>query len=138
MQTQQHLGELLKAWQTFSQQTDISPIRDAAHYDQLCGLLNALWDETQGNGGHPLADLCRLVGMLVDRYEQAHHPANQVSGLEALRFLMQEHGLQLGDMPEIGGPEAVAEVLAGGRELTIGQVKQLAIRFGVSPATFID
>ncbi|KIA79948.1 hypothetical protein QR66_13080 [Chromobacterium piscinae] len=138
MQTQQNLSELLKAWQAFSQLTDIRPIREPAHYDQLCDLLNALWDETQGKEEHPLADLCRLVGMLVDRYEQAHHPANQVSGLDALRFLMQEHGLQLGDMTEIGSPVTVAEVLAGARELSLRQVKQLAARFGVSPATFID
>lgn len=138
MQAQLPLGELLKAWQTFSRQTDIGPIRDSAHYDRLCDLLNALWDEAQGKEKHPLASLCQLVGMLVERYEQVHHPANQVSGLDALRFLMQEHGLQLDDMTEIGSPVAVAEVLAGARELSLRQVKQLAVRFGVNPATFID
>ena len=132
MKSRLEISELLKAWQTFSQLTDVRPVRDAAHYDQLCDLLNTLWDETQGQDGHPLAELSRLIGILVERYEQEHHPANQVSGLDALRFLMQEHGLQLDDMTEIGSQVAVAEVLAGARELSLRQVKQLAVRFGVT------
>lgn len=131
-------ASLLPAWRAFSQATDIRPIRDADHYDRMSELLDALWDSTQGDEQHPLWDLSELVGDLVHDYENRNHPLPDATGLDALRHLMQEHGLRQNDLPEIGSQGVVSEVMAGKRELNLRQVKQLAARFGVSPATFID
>ena len=61
------------------------------------------------------------------------------SGLDALRFLMQEHGLTQSDFKqEIGSQGVVSEILNGRRKLTVKHIKNLAARFQVSPATFID
>lgn len=128
---------LLPAWQAFSQATDIRPIRDAAHYDRMCELLDALWESTQGDDAHPLWDLCELVGDLVHDYEATQHPVPEASGLDALRFLMQQHNLRQGDLPEVGSQGVVSEVLSGKRELNVRQIQALSQRFGVAPATFI-
>ncbi|WP_199103197.1 type II toxin-antitoxin system HigA family antitoxin [Aquitalea sp. ASV11] len=128
---------LLPAWQAFSQATDIRPIRDAAHYDRMCELLDALWESTEGDDQHPLWELSELVGDLVHDYEAQHHPQPEASGVDALRYLMQEHGLRQGDLPEIGSQGVLSEILTGKRELNLRQVKVLSQRFGVSPATFI-
>jgi HTH-type transcriptional regulator/antitoxin HigA len=50
---------------------------------------------------------------------------------------MAQHGLRQADLPEIGSQGVVSEILAGRRELNLRQVRALAERFGVSPATFI-
>jgi HTH-type transcriptional regulator/antitoxin HigA len=50
---------------------------------------------------------------------------------------MQQHGLRQGDLPEIGSQGVVSEILSGRRELNIRQIRALARRFGVSPATFV-
>lgn len=118
--------------------TDIGPIRDQAHYDRMSELLEALWDATEGDEANPLWELCELVGELVHEYEDTHHKLPEATGLDALRYLMHEHGLRQSDLPEIGSQGVVSEVLAGRRPLNLRQVKALGERFGVSPATFIS
>ena len=58
-------------------------------------------------------------------------------GIDALRYLMEAHGLRQTDLPEIGSQGVVSEILNGRRELNLRQIKALAARFKVSPETFI-
>ncbi|MFX5756808.1 helix-turn-helix domain-containing protein, partial [Acinetobacter baumannii] len=66
-----------------------------------------------------------------------HFPLQQVSPIEVLQFLMEQHQLTQSDLPEIGSQGVVSEILRGKRDLTLRQVKALAERFGVGPAVFI-
>ena len=60
-----------------------------------------------------------------------------VSGLEVLKYLMEQHSLTQSDLPEIGSQGVVSEVLRGKRELNVRQIEKLAARFHVSPAAFL-
>ena len=62
---------------------------------------------------------------------------HETTGIEALKFLMEQHGLKQGDLKEIGSQGVVSEILTGKRELNIRQVRALSERFGVSTATFL-
>lgn len=128
---------LLPAWEHFRRATDIAPIRDEAHYARMTEMLEALLDETAGDENHPAMGLADIVGDLIEDYEAAHHPLPETTGLQALKFLMVQHGLKQSDLTEIGSQGVVSEILAGKRELNIRQVRALSERFGVSPATFI-
>lgn len=128
---------LLPAWEKFSAVSGIAPIRDEAHYQRMTELLDTLLEETQGSEQHPAMDLVDIVGDLIADYEAEQDPLRDASGLEALAFLMAQHGLRQGDLPEIGSQGVVSEILAGKRELNIRQVRALAERFGVAPATFL-
>lgn len=132
-----NLKKLLPAWEQFRSATDIGPIRDEAHYAHMTQILEALLEETGSNEQHPLMGLVDIVGDLIEDYETAHHPTPQATGLEALRFLMQQHGLKQSDLPEVGSQGVVSEILAGKRELNVRQVKALSEKFGVSTATFV-
>lgn len=132
-----NLKKLLPAWEQFRSATDIGPIRDEAHYAHMTQLLEALLEETGSNEQHPLMGLVDIVGDLIEDYEKAHHPTPQATGLEALKFLMQQHGLKQSDLPEVGSQGVVSEILAGKRELNVRQVKALSEKFGVSAATFV-
>jgi HTH-type transcriptional regulator/antitoxin HigA len=66
-----------------------------------------------------------------------HHALADASGLEVLKYLMEEHDLTQSDLPEIGSQGVVSEVLRGKRELNVHQIKKLAARFHVSPAAFL-
>ena len=59
------------------------------------------------------------------------------TGVQALKFLMEQHGLKQSDLTEIGSQGVVSEILTGKRELNIRQVRALSERFGVSAATFV-
>ena len=69
--------------------------------------------------------------------ELKHWPMPVASGVDVLRFMMQEHGLTQGDLPGVGPQSAVLEILSGKRQLNIRQIRWLAGRFGVSVETFI-
>ena len=128
---------LLPAWENFRAATDIAPIRDKRHYLRMTKILEAVLDETQGNEKHPAMGLVDIIGDLIENYEKRHHPLPDVSGIQALKFLMEQHGLKQGDLTELGSQGVVSEILTGKRELNIRQVRALSTRFGVSAETFL-
>jgi len=120
--------------------TAISPLlslRNEQEYDRAVECLNRLLDEVGTNEQHPLYTLLDTLGTLIHAYEEEHHPIPACSGVDVLRFLMDEHGLTQSDVPEIGSQGVVSEVLRGKRELNIRQMRALAKRFQVSPSVFI-
>lgn len=137
MNAQIEIKHLLPAWQRFRSATDIAPIRNKTHYRRMVKTLEALLELTAGDESHPLMELVDIVGNLVEDYEAAHDALPETSGLEALRFLIEQHGLKQNELPEIGSQGVVSEVLTGKRELNVRQIRALAQRFSVSPATFI-
>lgn len=81
--------------------------------------------------------LVDLIGELIDSYETHHHALPETTGVQALQFLIEQHGLKQTELPEIGSQGVVSEILSGKRELNIRQVRALSERFKVSPATFM-
>lgn len=65
------------------------------------------------------------------------HPLPETTGIDALKFLMEQHGLKQCDLTEVGSQGVVSEVLAGKRDLNVRQVRSLSERFGVSAAIFL-
>ncbi len=130
-------SKLLPAWQAFTQQTDVAPIRNAAHYRRMTAMLDALLAQTGGDEAHPAMGLVDIVGDLVAHYEAKRHPLPEATGVQALRFLMAQHEVKQTQLPEVGSQGVVSEVLAGKREINVRQARALAQRFGVSTATFV-
>lgn len=112
-------------------------IRTEADYDRAVDRLNQLIDEVGTNEAHPLYELLDTLGTLIHAYEEAHEPLHESSGVEALQYLMEEHGLTQSDLPEVGSQGVVSEILRGKRELNVRQIRALAHRFSVAPAVFL-
>ncbi len=76
-------------------------------------------------------NLMRFVDIVIDQImRSATHQEPLGSGLDALRFLMQQHGLTQSDLKqEIGSQGVVSEIINGRRKLTIKPIKNLAQRF---------
>jgi HTH-type transcriptional regulator/antitoxin HigA len=106
-------------------------------YDAAVEQLNDLVDEIGDNPGNPRYRLIETLSALIEAYDHEHHPISDVSGLDMVRFLMNQHGLTQRDLPEIGSQGVVSEILNGRRELNLRQIRALAKRFGVSPASFL-
>ena len=117
--------------------TDIAPIRSTAHYRRMVTTLEALLEEAAGDERHPAMGLVDIVGDLIADYESQNASLPKTTGVHALKFLMDQHGIKQGELQEIGSQGVVSEILAGKRELNIRQVRALAKRFGVSVATFV-
>ena len=131
------IKRVVPAWERFREATDIGPIRGEAHYLRMTQMLDSLLELAAGDETHPAMSLVDILGELIEDYEARIHPQPRVSGVAALKFLMEQHGLRQSDLRDIGSQGVVSEILAGKRELNIRQVRKLSDRFGVSPATFI-
>jgi HTH-type transcriptional regulator/antitoxin HigA len=112
-------------------------IRNEHEYDLAVERLNHLLDEVWTDEQHPLYTLLDTLGILIHAYEEQHHPMPECSGVDVLRFLMDEHGLTRSDMPEVGSQGVVSDILRGKWELNVRQIRALAQRFQKSPAVFI-
>ena len=110
---------------------------EGLNQDALPAMLEDLLDKAAGDESHPAMGLVDIVGDLIADYEAEHHLLPEATGLQALQFLMAQHGLKQADLPEIGSQGVVSEVLAGKRKLNIRQLQALSERFGVSTATFV-
>jgi HTH-type transcriptional regulator/antitoxin HigA len=113
-------------------------IRTAQEYDAAVERLNTLVDKVGDNPKHPQYRLIETLSVLIKAYDREHHSLPDVSGVDVVRFLMEEHGLTQKDLPEIGTQGVVSEVLSGRRALNVRQISALAERFGVKPGAFLD
>lgn len=110
-----------------------------AEYDRLARLLDRLLDLVGENEDHKLMGLIDILSYMIDKYdEQKNYQIKNVTGIAALKFLMEQHHLKQSDLAEIGSQGVVSEILQGKRQLNINQIKKLSARFHVSAETFID
>jgi HTH-type transcriptional regulator / antitoxin HigA len=115
----------------------IFTIRNEQEYNTAIKRLNDLLDEVGDNEKHPLYSLLDTLGTLIQVYEEEHEPMPENSGVEVLRYLMEEHQLVQSNLAEVGSQGVVSEVLSGKRELNVRQIRELAKRFHVSPDVFM-
>ena len=109
-----------------------------ADFEQLVSHLDALLDRVGDDEHHPLIRLVDIMSDAVSAYEAEHFQEPMGKGIDALRYLMEAHGLRQTDLPEIGSQGIISEILNGRRKLNLRQIRALAARFKVSPATFIS
>lgn len=128
------IKELETSW---SVMRSLLSIQTEADYDRAVSWLNDLLDEVGTNEAHPLYDLLDTLGTLIYAYEEEHMKIPSASGIDALLYLMDEHGLTQSDLPEVGSQGVVSEILKGKRQLNVRQINALAKRFGGSAAMFI-
>lgn len=128
------LGCLEVAWRAAA---PFIEVRNADQHERALALLNQLWETVGENNAHPLMGLLVTLATLVETYEEEHYPIPDVPGWEILNHYMEDHGLTESDLPEIGTPSVVSEILTGKRDLNASQIRTLAKRFKVPIAMFV-
>ncbi|KJK25960.1 transcriptional regulator [Burkholderiaceae bacterium 16] len=132
-----NVAALTAHFRALSEVVPLHPIRTERDYDKAVNVMNALLDAGAADESHPLADLVATLGELIADYDQAHYAFPAISGVDALRFLMEQHHLTQAQVPEIGSQGVVSEILKGRRELNVRQIRALAARFGVATSVFL-
>ena len=112
--------------------------RNNSEYEKLLNVVEKLMQISRESKDERVTSLLRLISKNLEEYEARRFPSKPVSPLEMLEFLMEEHGLGQGDLPEIGSQSLVSKVLNGERQLTVEHIQKLSKRFGVSPSVFIE
>jgi len=107
-----------------------------ADYQRTVTLLDELVDIVGDDESHSLISLMDTLSLLVESYENEHYPMTDVSAQDVLQSIMQEHGLQESDFPEIGDQQKVLGILKGEQQLNTQQIRALSTRFKVSEMVF--
>jgi len=136
MNAQLAIAPITNAWDNFRGATHIGHITDERDYEEATRVADELLGIGAMDEGHPSHSLFMTISDLIYAYDQRHYPVPKVSGVQILRFLMEQHDLKQNQLPEIGRQSVVSEILAGKRSLTVDHIRNLSARFGISPAAF--
>jgi HTH-type transcriptional regulator/antitoxin HigA len=132
------IRDIARHFTALSAVVPLRPIRSERDYKSAVRSIDELLDAGGADESNVLADLVALIGEFIAEYEQRKgYVLPDATGVDALRFLMEQHGLRQSDLPEIGSQGVVSEVLSGKRDLNARQIRALAERFGIGPATFL-
>jgi len=114
---------------------ELKPIRSKADYKKALIEVERLWGAKSGT---PEGDRLDVLATLIDAYEAEHYPMDPPDPIEAIKFRMEQQGLTRRDLePLIGTRTRVAEVLNRKRSLSIGMIRRLHDRLGISAEVLI-
>jgi HTH-type transcriptional regulator/antitoxin HigA len=115
--------------------TDVKPIRTEADYDAAMEEVAGLWGAMSGT---PEGDRLDVLATLIDAYEAKHHAMDAPDPIEAIKFRMEQQGMTRKDLEDIIGTRTrIAEVLNRKRSLSIGMIRRLHDRLGISAEVLI-
>lgn len=114
---------------------NIKPIRTEDDYNSALARIEEIWD---AQPGAPESDELDVLAVLVEAYEDEHHPIDPPDPIEAIRFRMDQMGLTQKDLePLIGSRGRVAEVLNKKRGLNIEMIRNLTESLGIPAEVLI-
>lgn len=114
---------------------DIKPIRNEADYEAALREIERLWGAKEGT---PQGDRLDVLTTLVEAYEREHFPIDAPDPIEAIRFRLEQQGLdQRALVGVIGGRSRVYEVMHRKRALSLEMIRRLNKRFGIPAEVLI-
>jgi len=102
---------------------NISPIKTKQDHENALNRIEALW-EAQPNT--PKGDEFEILATLIHVYENEHCPIDAPDPVEAIKFRMEQQGLEDIDLvPMLGQRSRVTEILKKQRKLSITMIRKL-------------
>jgi len=107
----------------------LRPIRTEAQHRAALKDIERLWEAPLRSPEH---DRLEVLATLVEDYEQRRHPIYPPDPVEAIRFRMEQLGLDRKALePVIGSRARVSEVLSRRRRLTLDMIRRLRDQLGI-------
>lgn len=101
----------------------VKPIKTAEDNRVALERIEQLWDAEPNTLE---GDELEVLATLVEAFEEAHYPIDASDPIEAIRFRMEQQGLEDKDLvPFLGTRSRVTEVLKRQRRLTINMIRKL-------------
>jgi HTH-type transcriptional regulator / antitoxin HigA len=115
-------------------------IQDDLQYEHSIEIIDHLMTFKRLTQGQSL--YLETLVQLVQAYEAAHHgiDTSKISGLDSLRHLLEENGMNASDLARLLGVHASlgSKILRGQRSLTLDHLRKLCTHFKVNPQLFMD
>jgi len=113
----------------------VKPIKTRRDYESAMKAIERLWGARAGTRE---GDQLDVLATLIDAYEAEHFPMDPPDPIEAIKFRMEQKGLTRKDLAKILGTRTrVSEVLNRRRNLSIGMIRQIHKKLGVSAEVLI-
>ena len=114
---------------------NIKPIRTEADYQAALKEVEALMSAELNT---PAGDKLDIMVTLIEAWEREHYPMDYPDPIEAIRFVMEQRGLEPKDLvPMIGQANRVYEVLNRKRPLTLNMIRKLHKDLGIPAESLI-
>ncbi len=108
---------------------DIKPIRTEGQHRAALKAIERLWSAEPGTPEH---DRLEVLATLVEDYEEKHQVIYPPDPVEAIRFRMEQLGLDRKALEAcIGSRARVSEVLSRRRRLTLEMIRRLHKQLGI-------
>ena len=116
----------------------VRAIETEQEYDRMVAAVEHLMDKGEDRLSPEESALLETIGILIQAYDDRHHPLPSVAPNEMLAYLMETSGRTAKDLlPVLGTRGRVSEVLSGKRSISKEQAKKLASVFKVTVDLFI-
>jgi len=128
---------ILQAWMPFKKAIGVTSVHTEEEYARATATIDVLLDEIGDDESHPLADVLDYLADQVKAYEDEHFSIPKAKPHDALRFLMEQHGLRQEDLSDCAPQSRISEILAGKRTISKEHAKRFARRFNVHADIFL-
>ncbi len=101
----------------------IKPIKTKHDYQEALAKVETLWDARKNT---PKGDALDVLTTLIESYEEKHFSILPPDPIAAIKFRMEQLGLEQADMaPYFGGRNRVSEIFKKRRSLSIRMMRML-------------
>ena len=114
---------------------ELKPIKTKAACKEALKEISELLNAPPGSSE---ADRLEVLSILVEAYEDEHHPIDPPDPIEAIKFRVEQQGLTRRDLePYIGSRARVSEVLNRKRPLSVEMIRRLHKGLGIPAEVLI-
>lgn len=114
---------------------EIKPIRTEGDHAEALRLIERLWGAKAGTHD---GDRLEVLATLTEAYEREHWPIDPPDPIEAIRFRLEQQGLDVSALVGVIGTRSrVYEVMHRQRKLSLAMIRRLHERFGIPAEVLI-
>lgn len=102
----------------------IKAIKTENDYENALDRLKSIF---QADTDTPNGDEAEVLSILIEKYEDEHYPIGMPDPIEAIKFRMEQMGMNQKDLAEVVGfTSRVSEILNRKRKLTLNMIRKLS------------
>lgn len=115
----------------------IKPVKTKKDYEAALQRCYELMQKDNKPGTRD-ADELEILSILVENYEQKHYPVPPPNPVAAIRYRLQQTGIDEKELTKIlGGRSRKSEILSGKRKLSLNMIRELHEKLKIPAETLI-
>jgi HTH-type transcriptional regulator/antitoxin HigA len=115
---------------------NIKAIKTEKDYNQALKRLEEIF---HADINSPEGDEAEVLSILIEKYEDEHHPIGMPDPIEAIKFRMEQMGMRQKDLAEVVGfTSRVSEILNRKRKLTLNMIRKLSYKLHIPTEVLVQ